>query len=296
MRAFPVRWRGDEVSEADREPSDRSSEEPAASERSSLAADHDLTRGFVESVNHHVRTPLTGILGHAELLIDREHELPPEMHRSLALLLRAGHRLKDVVAGICDLVDVASLDPQAVHPVNVSELVADELAACRDRADQRGILAVASGDVGAVCVAESRRLRRALRELLDNALTYAPDRSTVRVTVATVPTGVSIEVCDQGDGIDPADRDRLVRPFERGTNPRQPSAGCGMGLALVTAVAASHRGRLHLSEGPGGGLRARLEIPSDLARPERPSSIPVDEGGDRPLLRRATRRVGTCRS
>jgi two-component system osmolarity sensor histidine kinase EnvZ len=95
-----------------------------------------------------------------------------------------------------------------------------------------------------------------------------------------VPTGVSIEVCDQGDGIDPADRDRLVRPFERGTNPRQPSTGCGMGLALVTAVAASHRGRLLLSHGPGGGLRARLEIPSDLTRPERRSSIPADEIGD----------------
>jgi hypothetical protein len=165
-------------------------------------------------------------LGHTELLIDHEHELPPEVHWSLALLLRTGQRLIDVVAGICDLIHVASVDPHAADAVDVSELVAHELAACRDRADQRGVLAMAAGDVGAVSVADSRRLRR---ELLDNALTYAPDQSTVCVTVVAAPTGMRIEVSDHGDGIEPADRERVVRPFERGTNPRQPSAGCGMG-------------------------------------------------------------------
>jgi hypothetical protein len=114
------------------------------------------------------RPVLGRILGHTELLIDHEHELPPEVHWSLALLLRTGQRLIDVVAGICDLVHVASVDPHAADAVDVSELVAHELAACRDRADQRGVLAMAAGDVGAVSVADSRRLRR---ELLDNALT-----------------------------------------------------------------------------------------------------------------------------
>jgi signal transduction histidine kinase len=218
-------------------------------------------RGLVESVSHHLRTPLTVVSGHAELLIDQE--LPAQMHRSLASMLRAGRRLEDVVVGVCDLIEVACVDPDAVNMLDVSELVAEEVATYRDRAAQRGVRLVTSGDPVANCVADSSRLRRALRELLDNALTYAPRQSTVRVATTVAATGIRINVSDHGDGIGSADRERLTRPFERGTNPRQPAAGRGMGLALASVVAASHRGRLILAECPGGGLQACLELPVD---------------------------------
>ncbi|WP_197026024.1 ATP-binding protein [Nocardioides sp. URHA0020] len=105
-------------------------------------------------------------------------------------------------------------------------------------------------------------LRRALHELLRNALTFAPDRSTVRVVAVDTACGVRIMVNDEGEGIDAADQERLVRPFERGTHPRQPTAGLGMGLAVASAVADSLGGRLLLS-GSASGFQACLELPRE---------------------------------
>ena len=224
--------------------------------------DREFARGLVDSVNHHLRTPLTVVLGHAELLLDRAPGLPPDMGQSVASLLRAAHRLNDVVVGVCDLMDVACAGPSAVDCVDLSRLVAEEVATFRDRAAERGVRLRVSGRPALHCIADSRRLRRALRELLDNALTYAPDESTVCVSSGPCATGVRIQVSDQGDGIDANDRERLVRPFERGTHPRQPPSGRGMGLALASAVAVWHGGRLTLSQRLGRGLQACIELPA----------------------------------
>lgn len=234
----------------------------ATPQRGQAPVDQEFARGLLGSVNHHLRTPLTVVLGHAELLIDHEQELPPEVRQSLACLLRAAERLSDAVVGVCDLMDIAGVGPRSLDSVDISEMVAEEVATCRDRAAQRGVRLLVSGEPAQRCVADSRRLRRALRELLDNALTYAPDGSTVRVASITSATGTRIKVTDHGDGIHPDDRARLVRPFERGSHPRQSPAGRGMGLALASAAAAWHGGRLVLSRRLGRGLQACIELPT----------------------------------
>jgi signal transduction histidine kinase len=234
--------------------------------RGPFADSYELTRGLVETVNHHVRTPLTVISGHVELWMDQKDEFPAEMGESLARVLQAGRRLTDVGLGICDLIGAACVDPAAVDRLDVSRLVAEKVAGFRDRATQRGIRVLVEGDSKATCVADAGRFRRALRELLDNAVTYAPEQSTVRVEASVAGSLVRVTVSDEGDGIDAADRERLVRPFERGTHPRQPIARPGMGLAVASAVAGSHAGRLVLSDGVNGGLRASLELPVDFTQ------------------------------
>jgi two-component system sensor histidine kinase TctE len=74
--------------------------------------------------------------------------------------------------------------------------------------------------------------------------------------------GVEITVSDLGPGIDEADRDRLVRPFERGAHPDQDVTGKGMGLAVAHTVAGAHGGALRLESNDPHGLRATLLIPS----------------------------------
>jgi signal transduction histidine kinase len=227
----------------------------------------ERNRALVETLEHHLRSPLTVIVGHAEMLVEEGPRLPAEVERSLATVLRAGRRLGDVVDGICDLVDAACADPATVGPVDVSTLLRGTLATCRERAARREIRLVSCGDTGVTCLADVTRLRRALDELLDNALTFAPDRSTVEVGATVAGTVARIEVSDDGKGIEPADRERLVRPFERGLDPSRPSTGPGMGLAVVSAIAAAHGGRLVLTHSRGGGLRACLELPVNVTHP-----------------------------
>jgi signal transduction histidine kinase len=252
------------MSTSDRQPNARSSADAlAACVRSPLAVDPAHSQRLIENVNHHIRTPLTVILGHVDLWLGRDQDFPAELQESLATVVRAGWRVRDVGMAICDLIDVTTIQPSRAEPLDVWELVSEEAGAQRDRAAHRDIELLVDGDRAARCVAHAPRLQRAVRELLDNALTYAPDRSTVGVDVTASDTGIQITVTDEGDGIEPADRERLVGPFERGTHPRQPVGGLGMGLAVASAVAAAHGGRLALAGRPGGGLRACLELPRD---------------------------------
>lgn len=230
--------------------------------RGHVAVDHEFALGLMGSVNHHLRTPLTVVLGYAELLIDREQELPPEVRQSLACILRAAERLNDVVVGVCDLIDIACVDPHTVDVVDVSEMVAEEVATFRDRAAQRGVRLLVIGEPAQRCMADSRRLRRALREVVDNALGYAPDQSTIRVASTSSATRIRIRVSNHGNGIKPDDCERPAWPFEQGSHERQAPAGSGMGLAVASAVAAWHGGRLVLTERLGRGVEACIELPT----------------------------------
>lgn len=223
-----------------------------------------FTRELVERINHHLRTPLTVVLCHAELLAEHEHDVPAAVHASHLAVLRAAQRLSDVVLGVCDLV-AASVEPLTVEAVDVPELVAEEVHAFEDRAGRRGIQLVVDAGSTSPCNTDIRRLRRTLRELLDNAVTYAPDESTVRVASGSSADGVRIEVCDQGVTVDAADRERLARPFERGAHPWPGAAGRGTGLAQAMVLAASLGGRLLVAESSTTGLRVCLDLPSDIA-------------------------------
>lgn len=225
---------------------------------------HLFTRELVERVNHHLRTPLTVVMCHAELLAEHEHEVPAAVHASHMAVLRAARRLSEVVLGVCDLV-ATSVEPLSLETVDIAGAVAREVQANQDRAARRGISLVVGVESPATCTSDDRRLRRAIRELLEDALSHAPDASTVRITSGSSADGVWIEVIDEGHGIDAVDRERLARPFERGTHPWQPVVGRGMGLALAVVLAASLGGRLRFAETQAPGHEVRLELPVDVA-------------------------------
>ena len=225
------------------------------------APDDDPARSLAETVNHHLRTPLTAMLGHAELLGEGHLELPDEARQSLECLQRAGGRLQDVVLGICELIDIACADRSARRELDISQLVTDVVAEHQPSADRRGIRLEVETDEVHVFPINRHHVRRAVGELLDNALAHSPDGSTVDVAVAGGEGAVSVCIRDRGRGINPADRERLTRPFEREDGCDRPvDGGQGLGLAVAATVAGSHGGRLTLADRRGGGLMACLEL------------------------------------
>ena len=101
-------------------------------------------------------------------------------------------------------------------------------------------------------------VRRALGNLIDNALRYAGE--PVEVELKNEPGKAVIEVRDRGPGIPPEEAERLKRPFTRLNTARSGPAGSGLGLAIVERVARAHGGRLELLPRDGGGLTARLSL------------------------------------
>lgn len=113
-------------------------------------------------------------------------------------------------------------------------------------------------------------LRRAISNLIDNALRYAGSDSLVELALGTALGEFHIEILDRGPGIPADEVERIKRPFVRLEAARSNTAGAGLGLAIVDRVARSHNGRLELQPRVGGGLVARLALPLKPSAPAAP--------------------------
>ena len=101
-------------------------------------------------------------------------------------------------------------------------------------------------------------MRRAVGNLTDNAVAYA---GGARLRATRDATTATVIVEDDGPGIAPGDRPRLLEPFERGEASRNhATGGVGLGLSIVRDVAARHDGALELGDSPAGGLRVTLSF------------------------------------
>ena len=101
-------------------------------------------------------------------------------------------------------------------------------------------------------------VRRAIANLIDNALRYAGEPFEVELKLST--ESIAVEVRDRGPGIPAAEVERLKRPFTRMDDARSGASGAGLGLAIVERVARAHGGALELLPRAGGGLVARLTL------------------------------------
>jgi signal transduction histidine kinase len=111
----------------------------------------------------------------------------------------------------------------------------------------------------AVLAVQPNLLRRALRNLMDNAIAYGGGAA---VTVEERPGGIELRVEDEGPGIPDRRLEEALDPFRRLESSRnRERGGAGLGLAIARAVAEAHGGRLELSNRPEGGLRASLVLP-----------------------------------
>ncbi|MGZ8298420.1 MAG: sensor histidine kinase, partial [Allosphingosinicella sp.] len=116
-----------------------------------------------------------------------------------------------------------------------------------------------AGSPRAVLAVQPNLLRRALRNLIDNAVSYGGEAS---VAVEERTDGIEIRVEDEGPGIPAGRLEDVLDPFRRlETSRNRESGGAGLGLAIAHAVAVAHGGRLVLTNRAEGGLRASLTLP-----------------------------------
>jgi two-component system osmolarity sensor histidine kinase EnvZ len=107
----------------------------------------------------------------------------------------------------------------------------------------------------------TQAVRRAVANLIDNALRYAGSDKPLELALAIHDRNAVIEVRDRGPGIPPEHAERLKLPFTRLEAARTNAMGAGLGLAIVDRIARSHGGTFDLLARPGGGLIARIALP-----------------------------------
>src|SRR5439155_16406454 len=120
---------------------------------------------------------------------------------------------------------------------------------------------------------DERLLRRALRNLLENARRYGGDQ--VSVLLERSADRALVRVCDRGPGVPEAMRERIFEPFFRLPGHAEQAGGVGLGLSLVKQIAERHGGSVRCEARPGGGSSFVIELPDDASAPSpRPSATP----------------------
>jgi signal transduction histidine kinase len=207
--------------------------------RARLSAETDERLRMLTAVAHDLCTPLTSL----KLRIEAVPE--PQRTRMAADADRMG-------AMIADVLDYARTANASRHPVQVRTMVAEILA------DLPTVRLMDGPEVTVIAVEPA--FRRAVENLVRNAEDYAGGG---RVEIATEDDTAIVRVIDAGPGIPPADRARLLRPFERGDASRsRDTGGVGLGLSIVQTFADLHGGALSLDEAEGGGTIAMLAVPA----------------------------------
>ena len=219
-------------------------------------------RRFVADASHELRTPLAIIQANLELALS-EHAGDDGSGAEAALVieraLRRMTRLTD------DLLALARLESPQLVPERFSarDLLEESRLEFANAAAGRGIELDAVAPSALELVGDRDALRRALANLLDNALRHAPDGSTVTVAAANGDDRVRLEVADEGPGLDEADREKVFERFWRADDSRDRNGGgSGLGLAIVKRIADAHGGSVSVRSAPGAGATFAIELPA----------------------------------
>jgi signal transduction histidine kinase len=224
-------------------------------------------RQLLADVSHQLRTPLTVVRGHLELLDHRELERSPEIRETVKSVLDELESMNRLIGRLTLLGRSLEADFLEVGAVDLRSLMADLHDAVSVIAPRQWIV---SQTPDITFVGDLEKIRGAVLNLVDNAIKETEPSDSIALSASLVSIGdasvLEFIIDDSGPGIDPDDREMVLQRF--GRSPTVEREGTGLGLAIVSAVAKSHGGHLRLDDPPLGGCRAVLSIPYVAAMSE----------------------------
>jgi len=198
------------------------------------------------------------------LRLDREKD-PVRREASLALVDREVTRLQHLVDTVLRFARGETESDTGREPVDVAAEARAVVEEFLPLARPRGATIVVQAPAAPVVLLRAGAVRQVLLNLLDNAVKYGPAPQSITVTVEALGTaGARLTVADQGAGVPETERERIWRPFERGSAATERAAGgSGIGLTVVRDIAERHGGRTWVDAAPDGGARFVVEFPGE---------------------------------
>lgn len=248
--------------------------------REALAAALEVARqanatksDFLAKMNHELRTPLNGIIGLSEIL--RHKAQQPTLKGSdvsglTSNIHQSGIHLLSLVD---DLLDLSRLDAgnRTLKPVKISVQAEIDaaLVTLNPIAEKKQIKIENNCDPKIKWPTDQRSFKQIIINLVNNAVKFSPEESTVKIEVDCSAKLMSVSIRDEGTGIDEKDRQKILTPFGRGERAEAEKIdGVGLGLTIVTELLKLQGGRLLIESEPGRGSTFTAVLPMGNVMPE----------------------------
>ena len=230
-------------------------------------------RQFLDDAGHELKTPLTVLRGHLELL---DVGNPAEIAETRELLLDEVDRMSRLVGELILLAKSDRPDFVTARPVDLTGLTVDTLAKARGLGDRAWTL----DETASVTVPlDEQRLTQALLQLCDNAVKHTGPDDVVALGSSYDGATARLWVRDTGPGVAPEDREQIFERFGRSAVPDH-DEGFGLGLSIVRAIARAHGGTLTVEDEQPHGARFVISLPIPTVEPTDPGIRSQDETED----------------
>jgi len=213
-------------------------------------------RALVSDAGHELRTPITIIRGHLDLLGDD----PDDRRETLAVVSDELDRMGRMVEDMLTLAKAERTDFLYPEDIDLDELTEELVGKAASLAPREWALeAAAPGRI----VGDRQRLTQAVMNLAQNAVQHTEPGDRIGLGGSLANGHARLWVRDRGPGIAPADAERIFERFARAGDGPRPTEGAGLGLAIVRAIAEAHGGRVELDSRPGAGATFTIVIPTE---------------------------------
>ena len=216
---------------------------------------------FVSTVAHEFQTPLTTILGFAELLKDKQ---VPEQDRenAYAMIIEKAEVLSKLVDELLDLARIEtgkglSIDPE---PCNARELLSALVNNFGKRTPSHRF-ALELSEANMTVMADTVRIGQVMENLLSNAVKYSHPNSQILIDVTADGNECRVRVCDEGIGIKPYHLDKVFDRYYRVDSSNTAPAGTGLGLYITRSIIGAHHGRITIDSVPAQGTTVTFHLP-----------------------------------
>jgi signal transduction histidine kinase len=219
-----------------------------------LEAAFATQRRFIDDAGHELRTPITVIRGHLDVMGDD----PDDRRRTLELVSDELERMSRMVDDLLTLARTEQPDFLRLRPVDLDELTIRMFDNARGLGARDWRLDTTADGRGTV---DEQRLMQAVLQLAANATRHTQEGETIALGSAVGDGEIRFWVRDTGPGVPVVERDRIFERFYRGRSGYRRSDGAGLGLSIVQAIAEAHGGRVELDSTPGDGATFVIIVP-----------------------------------
>ncbi len=224
-----------------------------------------IRRDFVANVSHELRTPITAIKGSVETLLDGALDDSESARKFTQIINRHTSRLISIVE---DLLSLAKFENESVlHTMqfeteNLFNIIELSVLAVEQKSTAKNIKILLECDKELTIHAQHKYLEQAIINLLDNALKYSDNNTTITIQAVRKTDKTTISITDQGCGIPSNHLPRLFERFYRVESARsREMGGTGLGLAIVKHIARIHNGNVEVHSTPNEGSTFSIHIP-----------------------------------